>query len=142
MPPGGVCEARHGSRSLPRRSPGHVAVLVFAGRPGVSGAAARSVCRNWRRSHAAPTEDDYATIARVAEDCVPPGRNQVLNAFRADRWPLTAAQVVGCSGLTGSLVSYALEDLRLLGLPERAEGAGYTPVPEWLPADEKPARCA
>lgn len=67
-----------------------------------------------------PDEADFATVIRVAEDCLPPNRLAVIAALRA-RGPRTCAELETTIRLPHATLARTLEDLHVLGLVERVK---------------------
>ncbi len=63
-------------------------------------------------------EEDFALVERVAFDCMPPTRRQVLEALMRGKSPYS-------SGPANALVNRAIEDLELVGLVGKGEGGKY-----------------
>ena len=68
------------------------------------------------RGKSQPDEADFATVARVADDCLPPNRLAVIQALRKNREPLTACKIAEDTGLPRTTAVRALDDLKVLGL--------------------------
>lgn len=71
------------------------------------------------RGKPCPDEADFATVTRVAEDCLPPNRLLVVKALRSG--PRRLAEIERAADLPHKTTIRALDDLRLLGLVERHE---------------------
>jgi len=71
------------------------------------------------RGKVAPDESDFATVQRVAEDCLPPNRLLVINALRGKA--LRMADVERATGLPHKTTDRVLDDLRVLGVLERTQ---------------------
>jgi len=61
-----------------------------------------------------PDDEDFATVQRVAEDCLPPNRLAVIEALRGAA--RRAAGIVRRTRLPRTTVGRALEDLALVGV--------------------------
>jgi len=80
------------------------------------------------RGREIPNQSDLATVARVAEDCLPPNRLLVLNALR--NGPLRAAEIERRANLPHKTTDRVLNDLRVLGIVKRTDTADEN-VAEW-----------
>lgn len=63
-----------------------------------------------------PDEEDLRTVARVAEDCLPPNRLAVLRVLYATRKPLGVAEIAEQVRLPRNTARNVLEDLTVLEL--------------------------
>ena len=70
------------------------------------------------RGKCEPDQLDFATVVRVAEDCIPPNRMAVLRALRLCGEPVTASDIERATGLPHTTSLRTLEDLEVLGLVE------------------------
>jgi DNA-binding transcriptional ArsR family regulator len=66
-----------------------------------------------------PGEEELRSVARVAEDCLPPNRLAVLRALRLASEPLSTTQLANITSLPWSTVKQTLEDLEVLGIVSR-----------------------
>jgi hypothetical protein len=73
------------------------------------------------RGKVVPDEQDFATVQRVAEDCLPPNRLAVINALRGSTQPLGAADVEKTTALPRTTAARTLEDLKALGVADKVE---------------------
>jgi hypothetical protein len=78
-----------------------------------------------------PGKAELRTVARVAEDCLPPNRLAVLRALRATAQPGGVHGLAQAAGLPESTARQTLEDLEVLGLAARAENSLWQMPPEW-----------
>jgi hypothetical protein len=68
-----------------------------------------------------PDEEDFATVRRVAEDCLPPNRLSVIETLRASREPISKAEVEKATSLPQKTADRVLHDLQVLGIVENLE---------------------
>jgi DNA-binding transcriptional ArsR family regulator len=66
-----------------------------------------------------PESEELRTVARVAEDCLPPNRLAILRVLRAG--PATISSIAAVTGLPRTTVKQTLEDLEVLRLVSPAE---------------------
>jgi hypothetical protein len=69
------------------------------------------------RGKCEPDQSDFATVVRVAEDCIPPNRLAVLRALSLSD-QVAASDIETATGLPHSTAFRTLEDLEVLGLVE------------------------
>jgi hypothetical protein len=77
-----------------------------------------------------PDEEDFATVQRVAEDCLPPNRLRVIGALRYSREPIIQAEVERATKLPHKTTDRVLDDLQVLGIAEKS-GSSWTLVKHW-----------
>src|SRR5260370_25227278 len=65
-----------------------------------------------------PDQLDFATVVRVAEDCLPPNRIAVLRTLRLCGEPVAASDIEKATGLPHTNSLRTLEDLEILGVLE------------------------
>ncbi len=83
------------------------------------------------RGNDEPDKSDFATVVRVAEDCIPPNRMAVLNALRSCGESVAPSDIERATGLPHSTVTRTLEDLEVLGLVESFLFGQYDQGRKW-----------
>ena len=90
-----------------------------------------------------PDAEDLRTVARVAEDCLPPNRLAVLRALATAEGPVKVAQIVRAARLPWTTTKQTLEDLEVLEIvsgigPDNSLDAeddrGWSISPAWQDA--------
>ena len=76
-----------------------------------------------------PDQLDFATVVRVAEDCIPPNRIVVLRALRGEC--VAASDIERTTGLPHTTSLRTLEDLEVLGLVESFPVGQYDLCRKW-----------
>jgi hypothetical protein len=74
------------------------------------------------RGRPEPDEEDFATVQRVAEDCLPPNRLSVIDALRSKAEPITQEDVEKVTQLPRTTTNRVLQDFLVLGIAEKREG--------------------
>jgi len=82
------------------------------------------------RGKAEPDEEDFATVQRVAEDCLPPNRLSVINALRTSTELIPQADVGEATSLPRRTTDRVLDDLQVLGIAEKS-GVAWTLGTHW-----------
>jgi hypothetical protein len=82
------------------------------------------------RGRTEPNKEDFATVARVAEDCLPPNRSAVLKALRI-KGVMTLNGVEEATGLPHKTADRVLDDLRVLGVVELPNPYQWSLANEW-----------
>lgn len=70
------------------------------------------------RGKAKPDDVDFATVSRVAEDCLPPNRLAVIKALREKPEGVRPIDTEKATGLPHGTADRTLNDLRVLGIVE------------------------
>lgn len=68
------------------------------------------------RAKPEPDKADFATVCRVADDCIPPNRLAVIQALR--QGPMTLAEIKRATNLPHGTAQRVLDNLRVLGIVE------------------------
>ena len=71
------------------------------------------------RGRREPNGEDFATVERVAEDCLPPNRLAILQELRRVRGAISPAEIEKATRLPHSTVAKTLQDLLVLGVAEQ-----------------------
>ncbi len=83
------------------------------------------------RGNCVPDNSDFATVVRVAEDCVPPNRMTVLHVLRVGEERFSPSDIERATGLPHSTATRTLEDLEVLGLAESYAVGAYDHGRKW-----------